>query len=80
MISVNTHEAKTQLSRLLAAVERKGEVVVICRNGKPVAELRAVRTVHDPLAVHPDLAATRILGDITEPLDPDGWPLDANLP
>ncbi len=33
----NIHEAKTQFSRLVAAVER-GETVTICRNGRPVAE------------------------------------------
>src|SRR5437763_13396892 len=41
MIMVNTHEAKSKLSALLAAIEEKGEVVVICRNGKPVAEMKA---------------------------------------
>ncbi|MGV8039742.1 MAG: type II toxin-antitoxin system Phd/YefM family antitoxin [Thermoanaerobaculaceae bacterium] len=41
MKSTNIHEAKTQLSGLLAAAER-GEVVVICRRNRPVAELRAV--------------------------------------
>ncbi len=35
---VNVHEAKTQLSRLLAQVE-DGQEVVIARNGKPVARL-----------------------------------------
>ena len=35
---VNVHEAKTQLSKLLAEVERGGEVVV-ARNGRPVARL-----------------------------------------
>ncbi len=38
MATVNVHEAKTQLSRLLAQVEA-GEEVVIARNGKPVARL-----------------------------------------
>lgn len=33
----NIHEAKTQFSRLVAAVEA-GEKVTICRNGKPVIE------------------------------------------
>jgi antitoxin (DNA-binding transcriptional repressor) of toxin-antitoxin stability system len=35
---VNVHQAKTQLSRLLAQVEA-GEDVIIARNGKPVARL-----------------------------------------
>ncbi len=39
MIVVNTHEAKTQLSRLLVLVAEKHETVRICRNGKVMAEL-----------------------------------------
>ncbi len=38
MIEVNVHEAKTNLSRLLARVAA-GEEVVIARAGKPVARL-----------------------------------------
>ena len=38
MLIVNVHEAKTQLSRLLAQVEA-GEEVIIARRGKPVARL-----------------------------------------
>lgn len=41
MITVNTHEAKSKLSKLLAAVQDDGEVVLICRNGKVVAEMKA---------------------------------------
>jgi prevent-host-death family protein len=37
---VNTHEAKTQLSKLIAAA-RAGEEIVICQAGKPVARLTA---------------------------------------
>ncbi|MBI4702816.1 MAG: type II toxin-antitoxin system Phd/YefM family antitoxin [Deltaproteobacteria bacterium] len=72
MLIVNTHEAKTQLSRLLAAVEG-GEVVRICRNGIPVAELTRVAPVQDPLAVDPDLARVRFHEDPTPPTDPAGW-------
>jgi prevent-host-death family protein len=38
MKTVNVHEAKTHLSRLLARVER-GEEIVIARGGRPVARL-----------------------------------------
>ena len=38
MITVNVHEAKTNLSQLLKQVEA-GEEVIIARNGKPVARL-----------------------------------------
>ncbi len=47
-MQVNVHEAKTNLSKLLEAVER-GETVVICRNGKPVAKLVAAGTGRLPL-------------------------------
>ncbi|TFH65789.1 MAG: type II toxin-antitoxin system prevent-host-death family antitoxin, partial [Gemmatimonadales bacterium] len=52
MKMVNVHRAKTELSRLLEAVEA-GEDVVIARAGVPVARLVPVRTderVHGRLA------------------------------
>jgi prevent-host-death family protein len=42
MRQVNVHEAKTQLSKLLEAVEN-GEQVVIARAGRPVAVLSAYK-------------------------------------
>ncbi len=39
----NIHDAKTQFSKLVAAVER-GESVTICRNGKPVIDCVPART------------------------------------
>ena len=42
MTTVNVHEAKTQLSRLLARVAG-GEEIVIARAGKPVARLLPVQ-------------------------------------
>ncbi|MFH1176179.1 MAG: type II toxin-antitoxin system prevent-host-death family antitoxin, partial [Acidobacteriota bacterium] len=41
MKQVNLHDAKTHLSTLLEGVEN-GEVVVICRRNRPIAELRGV--------------------------------------
>lgn len=38
MVTVNVHEAKTNLSRLLVQVEA-GDEVIIARNGRPVARL-----------------------------------------
>ena len=40
MVIVNVHQAKTQLSRLLAQVEA-GEEITIARRGEPVARLVA---------------------------------------
>ncbi len=39
---MNVQEAKTQLSRLLAAAER-GEEVIIARGGKPIVRLELIR-------------------------------------
>lgn len=74
MIEVNTHEAKTRLSALLAEIEKNDEVVVICRNGRPVAEMRRVSTVVDPLEQHPDIAGIVFHEDPMAPLDPEDWP------
>ncbi len=41
MVTVNIHEAKPHLSRILEKVER-GESFVIARAGKPIAKLTAI--------------------------------------
>ncbi len=41
MLSINIHEAKTQLSKYLAALQ-PGERIVICKRNVPIAELRAL--------------------------------------
>ena len=73
MRTVNVHEAKTRLSELLAGVEAKGEWVCICRNGKPVAELRPIKA-KDPFQVHPKLGKVRFLEDPARPINPADWP------
>jgi prevent-host-death family protein len=47
MRQVNVHEAKTQLSRLLEAVE-DGEVVIIARAGVPIAVLKPYEAATAP--------------------------------
>ena len=42
MLTVNTHEAKTQLSRVLARV-KSGEEIVIAKSGKAVAKLVPIK-------------------------------------
>ncbi len=75
MITVNTHQAKTQLSKLLAAVEEQGEVVLICRSGKPVAEMKAVAPAHDRLKPDRALKVRFAPGfDPTEPATEEDWP------
>lgn len=67
MQTVNVHEAKTQLSRLLALVEQ-GEEVIIARNGQPIARL--VRADVSPQRRVPGLDKNRIwyADDLNAPL------------
>lgn len=47
MKQVNIHEAKTNFSRLIAAVE-KGEEIVVARYGQPIAKIIAIQKVDVP--------------------------------
>ncbi len=73
MKMVNIHEAKTHLSALLAEVEETGERVLICRYGKPIADLVPHRK-RSRLEPHPEMSELRIHYDPTEPLGADEWP------
>lgn len=71
MKTVNTHEAKTHLSRILEEVEH-GEIYILSRRGKPVAELRRIsdrnRTEPDPV-----ISKISINYDPAEPLSDSEW-------
>ena len=72
MTSLNIHEAKTTLSRVLAQIERDGSRFTICRNGQPVADL----VPHVPSRrsrVDPFLSRVRIHGDIMTPTAIEDW-------
>ncbi len=72
MITVNDREAEAGISDLLKAVEEMGEIVQICRNGKPVAHLS-----RPPCAfqTYPALKVVFTPGfDPAEPLSEDEWP------
>ena len=43
MITANMHEAKSRLSELVKAVEERDEIVILQRQGKPVAEIHRYR-------------------------------------
>lgn len=74
--TVNIYAAKTHLSDLVAAVERTGESVVICRDGEPLVEIRRLQP-KNPLRIDPLLAKTKILEDPMAPVSLDDWPEDA---
>lgn len=66
---VNVHQAKTELSRLLARVEA-GEDVVIARRGQPVARLVACTV---PARRQPDVLKGKVVvpDSFFEPLPED---------
>ena len=67
MATVNVHEAKTHLSRLLERV-RAGEEIVIAKNGTPVARICPL----EPLAPRrPGLLKGRVDDAIFDPLPED---------
>lgn len=79
MITVNMHDAKTRLSELVKAVEERNEIVVLCRDGREVAEIRRHtkgRRLRN-LAPDPSLRVELAPGyQPAEPLDEDEWPDD----
>lgn len=78
MLTVTLSEAKRRFSALIKAVEEDGEVVVICRNGKEVAEIRRrsqPAAFKRGLTPDPRLAVQLAPGyDPAEPLTDDEWP------
>lgn len=76
MITVNMHEAKSQLSRLVAAATC-GEEVILCSNGSPKARIVPISSHPAIRDLNPDPALAPILAsgyDPTEPLAHDEFP------
>lgn len=65
MTTVNVYEAKSSLSRLIAAAE-SGETIIIARNGKPVAQL-------GPVVQRPARVPGRMKGKVRISDDFDEW-------
>jgi len=79
MITVNMHEAKTRLSELVKAVEERNEVVVLCRDGREVAEIRPRSRRRQRRNLKPESRFRVEFAhgyDPTEPLAEDEWPPD----
>lgn len=77
MITVNMHEAKTKLSELVKAVEERNEIVILCRDGQEVAEIRkrVKRRQVRNLAADPRFNVGFAPGyRPDEPLTDDEWP------
>lgn len=81
MITVNMHEAKTRLSKLVKAVEEENETVILQRNGRPVAEIHRCRSTEGErvsrLVPNPELQVTFAPGfDPAELATDADWPED----
>ena len=75
MLMVNTHEAKTNLSKLLNLVIEKHETIRICRNGKVVADLvETGKEVKDRLKKNKKLSGVVFNEDPTAPLGDEFLP------
>lgn len=75
MIYVNLCQAKAQFLRLVSAVEKQGERIILCRNGIPVADLVPHASIPSN-KLDPDtlFAGARFLGDPAPPLEAGDWP------
>ena len=77
VITVNMHEAKTRLSELVKAVEERNETVVLCRDGREVAEIRRCARRRRTRNLAPDSRFRVVFAPgyrPTEPLSGDEWP------
>lgn len=76
MISVNIHAAKSNLSKLVGQVENFHEIVQLCRNGKPIAQIVPLDEALDPLLQHHEIQAIKFYYNPVEPLAEDEWPTE----
>ncbi|MCW1886283.1 type II toxin-antitoxin system prevent-host-death family antitoxin [Luteolibacter flavescens] len=78
MITVEMHEAQIRFAELVKDASR-GDEVVICEDGKPVARLSSAVVPRGRRNLEPDPALRPILApsyDPAEPLAEDEWPRD----
>jgi prevent-host-death family protein len=67
MVTVNIHEAKTHLSKLVAQVEA-GEEIIIARDGHPVARLTPIRPASEKRVAGRDRGLFTVPDDFDSPL------------
>ncbi len=73
MKSMSVHEVKAQLSSVLQAVEKSGETLVVCRHGKPIADITPHRQ-RSRTELHPVMSKIKIGYDPVEEIEEDAWP------
>ena len=72
MQTIQASEFKAKCLALMDDVASTGEVWVVTKNGRPIAELRPYSggRTGSPFGLHPELEIT---GDIVSPIEDDIW-------
>lgn len=70
MATVNIHEAKTHLSRLLDRVQA-GEEIVLAKAGKPIAKIVPLAPAASKRVPGSHKGLIRVSDDFNDPLPPD---------
>ena len=73
---INTHQAKSELFKLIRQVEEQGISVRICRDGKPVAEFVPINSSADILSADPELARISFRENPSTPISEEDWPTE----
>ncbi|MBS0236190.1 MAG: type II toxin-antitoxin system prevent-host-death family antitoxin [Proteobacteria bacterium] len=68
---VNIHDAKTNLSKYLDQIKKDKEVIVICKNGDPIAQLTEYKPNIRKLGTLE--GKIEISEDFNEPLSDEFW-------
>jgi prevent-host-death family protein len=76
MKRINLYEAKTHLSKLVASVEEAGEPIVLCRHGRPVADIVPHRSPGIELTPDKALKGAKFSDDPCAPVPEADWPAD----
>jgi len=72
MSKVSAEEIEAKFAEFLAAVEA-GDTIVVCRDSKPVAELKPLPNTGSRLRTNPALRPVVFHEDPTKPLAPEDW-------
>jgi prevent-host-death family protein len=72
MRTIPASEFKAKCLALMDDVAATGEILIVTKNGKPIAELRPYSggKVDSPFGLHRDL---HVVGDIVAPIAADEW-------
>lgn len=73
MHTIKASEFKARCLSLMDAVAATGEVLIITKNGRPVAQLGPIQAVRAPSPFGWHRGQIRVLGDIIAPMASDDW-------